>query len=193
MLSSVQSQSRRMIAQLKAASRGGRVNVGEGCKFLSPVCFNGEGRVDLGSSVILGYPLAPRLGNGSLVIQARTRESVISIGAGTEISNSVTLIALNEIAVGSACLISDLVSIFDSDFHDLSPDARLDSALRMTSDGTTGSVMIGDNVWLGSRCLVLRGSVVGRDSVIGAGSVVHGEIPAGVLAAGVPARVIKRL
>src|SRR6185503_13016311 len=54
-------------------------------------------------------------------------------------------------------------------------------------------ITIEDDVWLAGRVSVLRGSRIGRGSVITAGSVVSGEIPAGVIAGGVPARVIRRI
>jgi len=54
-------------------------------------------------------------------------------------------------------------------------------------------ITIGDNVWFGSGVHVLPGVTIGSDSVIGAGSVVTRDIPAGVFAAGNPCRVIKTL
>jgi acetyltransferase-like isoleucine patch superfamily enzyme len=56
---------------------------------------------------------------------------------------------------------------------------------------TRGGIHIEDDVWLGYGVVVLDGVRIGRGSVIGAGSVVNRDIPAGVIAAGVPARVIK--
>jgi maltose O-acetyltransferase len=54
-------------------------------------------------------------------------------------------------------------------------------------------VEIGDNVFVGMGVKILKGSTIGDDSVIGAGAVVTGDIPAGVVAAGNPARVIREL
>lgn len=52
-------------------------------------------------------------------------------------------------------------------------------------------VTIGSDVWIGSRALVLPGVTIGDGSVIGAGAVVTRDVPGSVLAAGVPARVIR--
>ena len=52
-------------------------------------------------------------------------------------------------------------------------------------------MIIGKNVWIGTGCIILKGTVIGDNSIIGAGSVVNSNIPAGCLAAGVPARVVK--
>lgn len=54
-------------------------------------------------------------------------------------------------------------------------------------------ITVGDNVWFGAGVLVMGGVTIGSDSVIGAGSVVTRDIPAGVFAAGNPCRVIKSL
>lgn len=75
--------------------------------------------------------------------------------------------------------------ISDSDWHGLYNRTR---PFRCTRP-----VTLGDNVWLGLRTIVCKGVTIGDNSVIGAGSVVTGDIPANVVAAGNPARVIKRL
>ncbi len=51
------------------------------------------------------------------------------------------------------------------------------------------SVSIGNNVWIGTRCVVMQD--IGRDCIIGAGSVVNKPLPSKCLAAGVPARVLR--
>ena len=54
----------------------------------------------------------------------------------------------------------------------------------------SGSIVIGDDCWLGANVVVLRNVTIGRGSVIGAGAVVNRDIPAYSIAVGVPARVI---
>ena len=54
-------------------------------------------------------------------------------------------------------------------------------------------ITIGDNVWLGAGAIVLAGVTIGANTTIGAGSVVNRDIPANVLAAGNPCRVIRDL
>jgi len=54
-------------------------------------------------------------------------------------------------------------------------------------------VIIGRNVWIGTNTIVLKGFHIGDNSIIGAGSVVNGHIPANVITAGSPARVIRTL
>ena len=54
-------------------------------------------------------------------------------------------------------------------------------------------IVIGDNVWLGGGVIVCPGVTIGADTVVGAGSVVTRDLPAGVLAVGTPARVVREL
>jgi maltose O-acetyltransferase len=54
-------------------------------------------------------------------------------------------------------------------------------------------ITIGNNVWFGGHCVVLSGVTIGDNAVIGAGSVVTKDIPAGAVAAGNPARVLRYL
>jgi acetyltransferase-like isoleucine patch superfamily enzyme len=56
-----------------------------------------------------------------------------------------------------------------------------------------GPVRIGDNVWFGVNCVVMGGVEVGDRAVIGANSVVTKEVPAGHIAAGVPAKVLRAI
>ena len=54
-------------------------------------------------------------------------------------------------------------------------------------------IVIGDNVWITTNCIILPGVTIGSNTVIGAGSVVTNDIPSGVLAAGNPCRVIRAI
>ena len=54
-------------------------------------------------------------------------------------------------------------------------------------------ITIGNNVWIGANVVVLAGVTIGDDTVIGAGSVVNKDIPSGVIAAGNPCKVIRKI
>ena len=54
-------------------------------------------------------------------------------------------------------------------------------------------ISVGDRVWIGGNAVILPGVTIGRDTVIGAGSVVTRDIPAGVLAVGNPCRVLREI
>ena len=54
-------------------------------------------------------------------------------------------------------------------------------------------ITIADNVWLGGGVIVCPGVSIGEDTVVGAGAVVARNLPAGVIAAGVPARILREI
>jgi len=54
-------------------------------------------------------------------------------------------------------------------------------------------VVIGDHAWIGARCIILPGVTIGKGSIVGAGSVVTKDIPDYCVAAGNPAKVVKKL
>jgi maltose O-acetyltransferase len=162
-------------------------------EFNVPVYFNGLGAVKLGVNISFGYRKAPKIAKGSIILQARYKHSRITIGSNVEFSNNITIIALSDISIGDNCLIADFVTIVDSDFHDVSPAKRSNLAEREFSDGAISKTVIGNNVWIGSRVLVLKGVNIGDGCVIGAGSVVTKNIPEYTLACGNPAKVIRPL
>ncbi len=78
--------------------------------------------------------------------------------------------------------------ICDTDSHHIdNPD------LRWIEKGPSEPIVIGPDVWIGMRTLVLKGVSIGQGTVVGAGSVVTRSLPPNVLAAGVPAKVIRNL
>lgn len=108
----------------------------------------------------------------------------LSIGEGTYVNYGSSISAARSVEIGANCMIGQYAIIMDSDYHD---------ALDHIAPGQAQPVVIEDNVWLGARVTVLRGSRIGQGAVVGAHSVVTSEIPARCLALGVPARVVRRL
>ena len=141
----------------------------------------------IGRSNSFGFRAAPRLGTGEILLQPRSPDAEILIGDRNMTSNNLSILANRRITIGNDCLIGDLVVISDCDFHEISP------ANRNRGAGPTAAVSIGNNVWLGSRVMVLKGVIIGDNSVVAAMSVVTKSIPADSLAAGVPARVIRSI
>ncbi len=88
------------------------------------------------------------------------------------------------ITVGEGCLLSTGIEVRNGDSHSIIDSA---SGRRLNP---AADVDIGPHVWVGARTLVLKGSRIEADAVIGAGSVVAGSIAAGSVAAGVPARTV---
>lgn len=85
------------------------------------------------------------------------------------------LTALGEITIGDNCLFGPGVMIFDHD-HDYKGPGGVSAG-----DSIIGKITIGNNVWVGANCVILRGTTIGDNSVIAAGSVVKGYIPSNSL------------
>jgi maltose O-acetyltransferase len=164
-----------------------KIVVGKGVVFHVPVRGGGEGTIQIGDNTNLGLRLSGRLGSGAILLQARTLESEITIGENSWLNNNTGLCAVQSIRIGNQCRIGELVAIMDADFHEIDP------ALRNRGVGTVKPVTIGNNVWIGSRAMILKGANIGDNSVIAAMSVVTSNIPANCVAAGVPARVIRKI
>lgn len=115
--------------------------------------------------------------------------SCIEIGDNVGISgttiNASTLVKIgNNVLIGSGCLISD------TDSHPLNWADRL---CNDTSKIKSKPIIIEDSVFIGARCIILKGVTIGKGSVIGAGSVVVNSIPENVIACGNPAKVVRKL
>ena len=82
-------------------------------------------------------------------------------------------------------MIASDVTITDSDWHGIYD--------RTDYVATPKEVIIEENVWIGEKAIVLKGSKIGKNSIIGAGSVVNGVVPENVVFAGNPAREVKKL
>lgn len=175
----------RMVAFYHTSISGGSLALGVGASINVPVRADGAGRVTVGDQVSLGYKPAFRLGSGEILLQARNKGACIQIGTSSRLSNNVCIIAMESIKIGQSCQIGDLVMILDSDFHEVSPTTR------NATSGEISPVEVGNNVWIGSRSIVLKGTKIGANSVIAAGSVVTKSIPENVIAAGIPAKIIR--
>src|SRR5690606_37267877 len=87
--------------------------------------------------------------------------------------------------IDSNCMIGAESYISDSDWHGVYNRTR---PFRCSSP-----IHLKKNVWLGYRCIICKGVTIGENSIIGAGSVVTGDIPDNVIAAGNPAKVVKAI
>ena len=75
----------------------------------------------------------------------------------------------------------------------LTPTHPIDPDLRRAGWEAAEPITIGDNVWLGGGAIVLPGVTIGADTVVGAGAVVSRDLPAGVVAVGNPARIVREV
>ena len=110
----------------------------------------------------------------------------ISIGAGTFVNFDCVMLDEARIEIGEACQLAPRVQLLTAT-HPLEPGPRREGW------ESAEPITIGDNVWLGGGAIVCPGVTIGADTVVGAGAVVVSDLPAGVLAVGVPARVTRTI
>ncbi len=109
----------------------------------------------------------------------------LQLGKYILISPGTSIRSAQKIVIGDSTMIASDVTITDSDWHDIYD--------RTDYVASPKEVIIQENVWIGEKSLILKGSKIGKNSIIGAGSVVSGEVPANVVFAGNPAKEIKKL
>ncbi|MEI7435253.1 MAG: acyltransferase [bacterium] len=106
----------------------------------------------------------------------------IEIGDRVFVNYGASLSAHQLVKLGDGCQLGSYACLMDNDYH---------SVEDREAPGSSAPIVLGRNVWLGVRVIVLKGVTIGDNAVIGAGSVVTHDVPANCLAAGVPARVIR--
>lgn len=116
-------------------------------------------------------------------------ESQIKIGNHVGISGS-TIYAKKSVEIGDNVLIGSGCLITDSDLHSLDYLKRREEDY---SDVKVMPVVIGDDVFVGARSIILKGVTIGPRSIIGAGSVVTRDVPADTIVGGNPAIIVKQL
>lgn len=135
----------------------------------------GYGRVVLGRWVHLGDQT-----------RLRAHEGTLTVGDKTVVGRGCTVNCYLDVEIEPACLLADWVYVTDFDHvHD-----DLDRPIK--DQGLVKSpVRVGAGSWLGVRVSVLRGTALGRGSVVAAHAVARGEYPDGAVVAGVPGRAVR--
>lgn len=142
-----------------------------------------------GDGVNIGVFPSPFYLTSHAYLEARTTQASIEVGSGSYINNGFVAIAEHTlIRIGRNALIGTNVEIYDSDFHGLHRDRRT-----ISDPSLAEPVIISDNVFLGSNVKVLKGVSIGAGSVVANGSIVASDIPADVVAGGIPARVLRSI
>jgi maltose O-acetyltransferase len=115
-----------------------------------------------------------------------TEGGLLEIGEATLVNFGCSLVATELVRIGSDCHIGPYTMMLDNDFHRVEPERRLERP-------PSRPIIVEDNVWVGARSILMSGVTIGRDSCVGAGSVVTSDVPPRTVVAGVPARTIREL
>ena len=165
-----------------------------------PVIFNRRGaRLKLGSNVTIKSSFLSNLVGlyNRTIIITRASGAVIEIGDNVGISGA-TIYARKGIYIGANTAVGGNCKILDNDFHPIDAKERI-RLLQNVRGGETGDLIpakeiyIGQNCFLGCNRIILKGTVLGNNCVVGAGAVVCGRFEDDCVIAGNPARIIRKL
>lgn len=175
--------------------------VGKGLVIGRNVCFRHPNRIRLGNEVVIDDNCVLdakgdseegiTIGDGAIVGRntiVSCKGGSIEIGDNTNISANCMLVSETRLSIGSSVLIAGMCCVIAGGNHGIE---RTDIPIIAQPMVSKGGVRIEDNCWLGANVTILDGVTIGRDSVIGAGSVVTGDIPDFAIAVGRPARVVR--
>ncbi|MBI5370448.1 MAG: acyltransferase [Sphingobacteriales bacterium] len=143
------------------------IMIGEKCVF----------RSDLDSN-LLG-------GNKRCILSTHAANAEIRIGQQCAFTG-VTIGAMKQVVLGDQVLVGVNSIITDFDWHSMDPYDR-DNKQKMIAK----PVVIGDHVWIGANCTILKGVTIGKNTIVGSGSVVTKDLPANAICAGNPCRIIR--
>lgn len=151
-----------------------------------------KGQIEIRDNVrINSSPTANPIGVGNRMYFQVLKNGKVLIDSGTRISNTAITCA-ELISIGKYVRIGSGCKIYDTDFHALNPFLR--TAKPENPEFVRHKpVIIEDYAFIGAGCYILKGSKIGFASVVGAGSVVSGEVPPFEIWAGNPAKLIRKL
>jgi acetyltransferase-like isoleucine patch superfamily enzyme len=152
-----------------------------------PSLFIGDGTINFGDLVQLGYYPSPYFFSGYSHLEARNKESQINFGNDIIINNNLVIIAEKNVSICNNVLIGTNVEIYDSDFHSVLKNRR------GNKNHSISPVLIKENVWIGSNVKILKGVEIGENTVISNSSVVTKSFPSNVIIGGIPAKIISNI
>ncbi|MCX6128908.1 MAG: acyltransferase [Proteobacteria bacterium] len=153
------------------------VILGRGVRLKSRMFLSNQGQLSLGDGVC--FHAGP--GGCEITVQAGAK---MSIGSKSLINHGCIFNVSKSLELGHRCRLGYGVVILDSKLHELASSRR---HLRPAAQ----AVSIGDDVWIGTRAVILAGVSIGQGSVVAAGSVVCDDVPPFSVVGGVPARLLK--
>lgn len=159
-------------------------------KIFGLIALMNKGTLSLGQKIRIN---SSRYAN---VIGGDTRTSfVIKKGASMQLGNNISIsnaafYCNSKIIIEDNVMIGGSCKIWDSDFHPLDPEIR---KINPREQFITRPIHIKESAFIGGCSIILKGVTIGRNSIIGAGSVVSRDVPDNEIWAGNPATFIKKL
>ena len=128
--------------------------------------------LDRGGNLSIGRNYKMRSGSKLRI----RRGATVTIGESFSMSNNCVITARDNISIGNGVQFGPGVLVYDHDHDFRTKDGLAEGKYK------TAPIKIGNNVWIGANTIILRGTNIGDNCVIAAGSVVKGDIPAGSIA-----------
>ena len=159
-----------------------RIVYGDNFTIKGRAYFHGNGKFVFGNDVIINSSpnINPTAGGINCHFNVGGK-GVLQVGNNVGISHCA-ITAIESVVIEDNVMIGSNCMITDTDFHSISEE-----------DVKIRPVLIKKGAFIGARCIILKGVVIGENAVVGAGSVVTKSIPDGEVWAGNPARFIKRI
>lgn len=154
---------------------------------LLPVDIRGRKHIKWGSNFIMGFGCR-------MEAYPENGEIVLHIGDNVQFQDAVHITARSRVVIGNDVLMASKIYISDCSHGEYSGSEMDSSPLLRPGSRPLSSkdVVIGDRVWLGEFVSVLPGVTIGEGTIVGSNSVVSKDLPANVIAVGIPAKPIKR-
>lgn len=171
----------------KVTTNGKRYNIGTGANVL---LMDGSqaSDIELGEYVTIYGALHSQSG-GKIIM-----------GDYTRLGKDSVIRSVDYVKIGNYTAVADHVVISDNGNHPTDPIFRrkmkedsLDGPMRLWKNSEHAPVIIGENVWVCEGVRINRGVKIGDNSIIAAGAIVTHDVPSNVIAAGIPAKVIKNI
>ncbi len=158
------------------------VSIGNHCTIAgSTIKLEGKGTIKIGNDCnFANYYGAPN------DIVSRGNAGFITIGNQCYF-NGTTMLSESSIELEKLCMVSDAL-IMDTDAHSIEIDRWSPKAITRTKP-----IYISENAWIGSKSAVLKGVVIGKNSVVGLGTIVRQSVPENVVVIGNPQQIVKHL
>ena len=183
----LQSRLRRRRMSERATLLGERYNFERGCLIILQDGSNKED-IELGEYVTI---------YGTISSQHNGR---VKMGSYTRLGRNSIIRAVDSVVIGDYTAIADNVVITDNNNHPTDAKFRrkmkedtLGGDMRLWKHSPHAPIVIGENVWVGEYARIQKGVTIGDNSIIAAGAIVTKDVPANVIVAGIPAKVIKSL
>lgn len=190
----------RELYEFTRRGRGGVQIINKGCAKLEKNCIGDNNQVFIGAGSILhateiyirGNNVNIKIGENVIIgkrssIRCEGDNISISIGDNTTMTRDVHICAQEEgtsITIGNDCMFSNNIIVRTSDSHPIygNTGERLNKA---------ASVAIGNHVWIAPETTIMKGVIVGNNSILGSKSMVTKNIPNDCLAVGIPAKPVR--